>query len=733
MKVIHEIRLNQYSAVPADRTRRFSLGTKDSYGIEQLRIVPGEGWDGLTITATFHPPEGEAVQVLIPADGLIDVPPEATRSGSELPIKYGKIVFAGVADGMQRISCNLPYTVLDHAPVEGAESSGPSPSWYEQAAAHFVPSGGKAGQVLAKASDTDLDVEWADGGNGTADHAKLSNRYAADQHPISAITGLQKELDGKQPAGNYLTADSLQAATDAALEQAKESGEFDGAQGPAGEKGDKGDTGATGATGPQGPKGDTGDTGPQGPKGDTGATGATGPAGADGITPTIGANGNWYTGDTDTGVAAQGPQGETGPQGIQGPQGDTGKDGVDGKSAYQYAVDGGYTGTEAEFAAKLAQEIPTVDSTLTQSGKAADAAAVGDRLSALSEEIANLQTSGLTTAQINALDGMFKVAAYDDSKDVSGAYAAFKAAFGLVDSGVTTYTITADLVNVTSSNSVTSVTEGASYTATLTAADGYKLNAVSVLMGGVDVTADVYADGVISIPAVTGNVEIVASAMWSGTETAELNTDGLLGYFDFRNRAASSGNGSTGYYEAATVGDGRLYAWQKKAEGNEYGKYASSMQFCSGSSYTVHDFGTEFTWILKAYCDVIYTMPGANDYMTPNNTGVNLAPKYNNTSSSTATATSTTIGKQHAGYHTVTMKASDSVLQVYVDAALVAEYDGADIDDFVSWYGKFTVNDMWASSQTVKVHTAMAFYGRALTDAEIVEMDEYLKTLEVSA
>lgn len=30
--------------------------------------------------------------------------------------------------------------------------------------------------------------------------------------------------------------------------------------------------------------------------------------------------------------------------------------GADGKTAYQYAVDGGYTGTEAEFASKLAQE-----------------------------------------------------------------------------------------------------------------------------------------------------------------------------------------------------------------------------------------------------------------------------------------------------------------------------------------------------------------------------------------
>lgn len=40
----------------------------------------------------------------------------------------------------------------------------------------------------------------------------------------------------------------------------------------------------------------------------------------------------------------------------QGPAGATGPAGADGKSAYAYAVDGGYTGTEEEFAAKLAQE-----------------------------------------------------------------------------------------------------------------------------------------------------------------------------------------------------------------------------------------------------------------------------------------------------------------------------------------------------------------------------------------
>lgn len=73
-------------------------------------------------------------------------------------------------------------------------------------------------------------------------------------------------------------------------------------------------------------------------------------------------------------------------------------DGADGKSAYAYAVEGGYTGTEEEFSAKMAAE------------------------------------SGLTTAQINAMDGMFKVCAFIKA-DVSAEYTAFKTAFGIADSG----------------------------------------------------------------------------------------------------------------------------------------------------------------------------------------------------------------------------------------------------------------------------------------------------------
>lgn len=46
------------------------------------------------------------------------------------------------------------------------------------------------------------------GTGGTSDHSKLTNRDAADQHPIGAITGLQSVLDGKQPSGSYLTAET---------------------------------------------------------------------------------------------------------------------------------------------------------------------------------------------------------------------------------------------------------------------------------------------------------------------------------------------------------------------------------------------------------------------------------------------------------------------------------------------------------------------------------------------
>nr|DAG07775.1 MAG TPA: collagen triple helix repeat protein [Caudoviricetes sp.] len=60
-----------------------------------------------------------------------------------------------------------------------------------------------------------------------------------------------------------------------------------------------------------------------------GEAGPQGIPGADGITPTIGANGNWYLGDEDTGKPSRGEKGDPGAKGADGA---AGKDGSDGYS-----------------------------------------------------------------------------------------------------------------------------------------------------------------------------------------------------------------------------------------------------------------------------------------------------------------------------------------------------------------------------------------------------------------
>lgn len=76
------------------------------------------------------------------------------------------------------------------------------------------------------------------------------------------------------------------------------------------------------------------------------------------------------------------------------------------------------------------------------------------------------------------------------------------------------YTVTNTLIGCTSSNAATTVTEGDTYYATITANSGYVLDGATVVvkMGGTEVTALYYADGIINIPDVSGNIEINITA-----------------------------------------------------------------------------------------------------------------------------------------------------------------------------------------------------------------------------
>ena len=548
--------------------------------------------------------------------------------------------------------------------------------------------------------------------------------------PVQSVNGQTGEV--KLTAGDVgaISQDDLQEATSEALAQAKASGEFDGPQGP---KGDPGEPGADGADyiltdadkteiaemaaelveipdSSQNVEIDTTLT-QSGKAADAKAVG-------DKLTELNQAKAN---NDDLAAVAKSGsyadltgkPTIPTVPDALKNPN----------KLILSGAVTAEYDGSEP-----VTVNIPSlaVDDSLTQSGQAADSAKVGEELRSLSDEIANLPDGGssLTAAQINALDGMFKVAAYDDSKDVSGAYAAFKAAFGLVDSGVTTYTITAELVNVTSSNSATSITEGESYTATLTAADGYELSTVSVLMGGVDVTADVYADGVISIPAVNGNVEIIARAAIIEDVGASLPESGLVDFFDMRNATGIEESGKLAIY--ATNGNGNLFTWSTTAltESNEYGAKLANRDWTLVTSETL---GKERTVIFMSYNGCVSYRNMLNQKST---NIMSCTPMYTNSGGTTVSGTSSDINFTPFGnnYLYPVVRCNADTLSLFTDNQKLTEYNAANFEGFGKW-----VFPPVRPKDTNPYLTAIAIYNRALSDSEIVDVVEYLKTLEVTA
>lgn len=115
--------------------------------------------------------------------------------------------------------------------------------------------------------------------------------------------------------------------------------------------------------------------------------------------------------------------------------------------------------------------------------------------------------------------------------------------------GVSYYSVHTDLTGATVASSATTIKEGEPYTGTITVTDGYTLDSVVVTMGGVDITDTVYADGVITIPEVTGtiNITVVAKAPPVNMLTVAIDTDGSL-Y-----------NGGTGYksgYRISSSGGG---------------------------------------------------------------------------------------------------------------------------------------------------------------------------------
>ena len=256
------------------------FGYTKNKGVYRLNVTASGEWEGLTIRAFWHVPDGKDPVSSLVADGYVAVPASVTAQPGN-----GCITFEG-SDGTRTVtSADLRYRVAANSGTD--EGSMPEP-------------GTPAWQQLVDAVHTDATA---------AEQAKTDAQTAAQQAGAAA----QKAATSEKAAGDAQkkAAESLQE-----LKEGIASGNFKGEPGATGPVGPEGPQGAQGLPGPQGPKGDPGETGPQGPQGEKGETGAQGPAGADG------------------------------------------KDGAPGKDA-------------------------TVDATLSQSGKAADAKATGDAISAV--------------------------------------------------------------------------------------------------------------------------------------------------------------------------------------------------------------------------------------------------------------------------------------------------------------------------------------------------------------
>lgn len=189
----HTITLARHTAQVVGLMGVLVLGTWDSYGTEQLLLRHGPEWEGLAIDATFHnTPNDEGVTMLVDTDGLVPVPPEACMRAS----KYATITFRGVQDGVQRISCSLPYIVLDHAQVPGANSTS-------------TPS--ENAQALTQMQDL------RDGAVDAKRHAEAARDGAAD----SAVAAKESETNAGQSATAAKTAQSAAETAKAGAETAQ--------------------------------------------------------------------------------------------------------------------------------------------------------------------------------------------------------------------------------------------------------------------------------------------------------------------------------------------------------------------------------------------------------------------------------------------------------------------------------------------------------------------------------
>lgn len=195
----------------------------------------------------------------------------------------------------------------------------------------------------------------------------------------------------------------------------------------------------------------------------------------------------------------------------------------------------------------------------------ADYTAMTEQVSSLKEDVNNLKSSGANNESLIVIYDILSKGTY--TEDISSLMSQLD---GLVHDGM--YKITSDVENATLSNKSNYVAKESKYTCTVTASLGYKISAVVVTMGGVDISSSNYdkTTKTVTIESVTGNVNITVTTIES----------------DFTSLKYIKGDGNS-WIDTGVVADvNHRYELSAKLDGDDADEYFfGADQYNVGSAY----------------------------------------------------------------------------------------------------------------------------------------------------
>lgn len=201
----HEVVLQGYNVKPGS----LQLGTFDSYGIEELHVTADDSWDGLDILAVFHAPNGTAKKVVVGADGMLAVPPEATAKQAGV----GRIVFVGLAENVQRITVDMGYNIKPHSDIEGDNPGTPTPDVVQQILANSnnavsIATAAQDAAENARQAAEDAAKKAGEGAGGAAASAAAAKKSAEDaNNTANSIKDSMTQISENKEAVSQLKED----------------------------------------------------------------------------------------------------------------------------------------------------------------------------------------------------------------------------------------------------------------------------------------------------------------------------------------------------------------------------------------------------------------------------------------------------------------------------------------------------------------------------------------------